>query len=39
MTLPFRSPQDDMVDEFDYQNLVSFGTVDPSSLSPENHQM
>ncbi|OCK76780.1 hypothetical protein K432DRAFT_305626 [Lepidopterella palustris CBS 459.81] len=38
LTLPFRSPMEDNVDDFDMQNLVQFGTIDPSSLSPENHQ-
>jgi len=37
LSIPFRSPLDDNVDELDMQNLVSFGTMDPSSLSPENH--
>ena len=36
LSLPYRSPLEDNVD-LDMQNLVSFGTMDPSSLSPENH--
>jgi hypothetical protein len=39
LNLPFRSPMEDNVDDLDMQNLVSFGTIDPSSLSPENHQL
>jgi hypothetical protein len=40
LNLPFRSPlMDDNADDLDMQNLVSFGTIDPSSLSPEHHQM
>ncbi|OCK90132.1 uncharacterized protein K441DRAFT_680537 [Cenococcum geophilum 1.58] len=37
LSLPFRSPLEDNVDDLDMQNLVSYGTMDPSSLSPENH--
>ncbi|KAH9878001.1 hypothetical protein J1614_003218 [Plenodomus biglobosus] len=40
LNMPFRSPMlDENVDDLDMQNLVSFGTIDPSSLSPEHHQM
>ncbi|KAF2466058.1 homeo protein [Lindgomyces ingoldianus] len=39
LNLPFRSPLEENVDDLDMQNLVSFGTIDPASLSPENHQM
>ncbi|KAF2138707.1 uncharacterized protein K452DRAFT_83386 [Aplosporella prunicola CBS 121167] len=39
LSLPFRSPLDDSaIEDLDMSNLVSFGTIDPSSLSPENHQ-
>ncbi|KAF1999956.1 hypothetical protein P154DRAFT_436203 [Amniculicola lignicola CBS 123094] len=38
LNLPFRSSLEDN-DDMDMQNLVSFGTIDPASLSPENHQM
>ncbi|KAF2198459.1 hypothetical protein GQ43DRAFT_378545 [Delitschia confertaspora ATCC 74209] len=38
LDLPFRSPMDENVD-LDMSNLVSFGTIDPASLSPENHHM
>ncbi|KAJ9637799.1 hypothetical protein H2199_007293 [Coniosporium tulheliwenetii] len=37
-SLPFRDPPgpgEEVIDEFDMSNLVSFGTIDPSSLSPE----
>ncbi|KAJ4323322.1 Transcription factor [Neodidymelliopsis sp. IMI 364377] len=38
LNLPFRSPlMEESVDDLDMQNLVSFGTLDPSSLSPEHH--
>jgi hypothetical protein len=37
LNLPFRSPLDESVDDLDMQNLVSFGTIDPASLSPESH--
>ncbi|KAF1943803.1 hypothetical protein EJ02DRAFT_342515 [Clathrospora elynae] len=38
LNLPYRSPlMEDNVDDLDMQNLVSFGTIDPSSLSPEHH--
>ncbi|KAJ4356592.1 uncharacterized protein N0V89_004627 [Didymosphaeria variabile] len=40
LNLPFRSPlMEEHGDDFDMQNLVSFGTIDPASLSPENHHM
>ncbi|KAF9736759.1 Homeobox protein HOY1 [Paraphaeosphaeria minitans] len=40
LNLPFRSPLlEEHGDDFDMQNLVSFGTIDPASLSPENHHM
>lgn len=40
LNLPFRSPLlEEHSDDFDMQNLVSFGTIDPASLSPENHHM
>ncbi|KAE8853058.1 hypothetical protein HRS9122_00050 [Pyrenophora teres f. teres] len=40
LNMPFRSPMmDEHSDDLDMQNLVSFGTIDPSSLSPEHHQM
>jgi hypothetical protein len=40
LNMPFRSPlMEEHGDDFDMQNLVSFGTIDPSSLSPENHHM
>ncbi|KAF2260170.1 homeo protein [Lojkania enalia] len=39
MNLPFRSPLEEHVDDLDMQNLVSFSTIDPASLSPESHQM
>ncbi|KAF2838181.1 hypothetical protein M501DRAFT_936427 [Patellaria atrata CBS 101060] len=39
MTLPFRSPLEDNLDDFDMQNLVSFNAIDSSSLSPENHHI
>lgn len=39
LNLPFRSPLLEDNDDLDMQNLVSFGTIDPSSLSPEHHQM
>ncbi|KAB2581117.1 putative homeobox domain-containing protein [Lasiodiplodia theobromae] len=39
LSLPFRSPMgDDNLEDLDMSNLVSFGTIDPSSLSPEQHQ-
>jgi len=39
LNMPFRSPLlEDNVDDLDMQNLVSFGTIDPSRLSPEHHQ-
>jgi hypothetical protein len=38
LNLPFRSPLDENED-MDMHNLVSFGTIDPASLSPEHHQM
>ncbi|EON69593.1 hypothetical protein W97_08853 [Coniosporium apollinis CBS 100218] len=37
-SLPFRDPPgpgEEVLDEFDLSNLVSFGPLDPSSLSPE----
>jgi hypothetical protein len=38
LNLPFRSPlMEESVDDLDMHNLVSFGTIDPSSLSPEHH--
>jgi hypothetical protein len=37
LNLPYRSPMDEHPDDLDMQNLVSFGTIDPASLSPENH--
>lgn len=40
LNMPFRSPlMEEHGDDFDMQNLVSFGTIDPASLSPENHHM
>ncbi|KAH7113867.1 hypothetical protein B0J11DRAFT_141966 [Dendryphion nanum] len=39
LNLPFRSPMEENVDDLDMHNLVSFGTIDPASLSPEAHQM
>ena len=39
LNLPFRSPLEENPDDLDMQNLVSFGTIDPASLSPEHHQM
>ncbi|PVI01448.1 homeo protein [Periconia macrospinosa] len=40
LNMPFRSPLlEEHVDDMDMQNMVSFGTIDPSSLSPENTQM
>lgn len=40
LNLPFRSPMlEENVEDLDMQNLVSFGTMDHSSLSPEHHQM
>jgi hypothetical protein len=40
LNLPFPSPlMEENVDDLDMQNMVSFGTMDPSSLSPEHHQM
>jgi hypothetical protein len=40
LNMPFRSPLlDENHEDLDMQNLVSFGTIDPSSLSPEHHQM
>jgi len=39
LNLPFRSPLEESHDDLDMQNLVSFGTIDPASLSPEHHQM
>ncbi|KAF2112921.1 hypothetical protein BDV96DRAFT_497052 [Lophiotrema nucula] len=39
LNLPFRSPLEENVDDMDMHNLVSFGTIDPSSLSPEHHQV
>jgi hypothetical protein len=39
LNLPFRSPMEENNEDLDMQNLVSFGTIDPSSLSPEHHQM
>ncbi|KAF2873600.1 hypothetical protein BDV95DRAFT_489327 [Massariosphaeria phaeospora] len=39
LNLPFRSPLEHNVDDLDMQNLVSFGTIDPASLSPEDHRM
>jgi hypothetical protein len=38
LNLPFRSPIDEN-DDLNMQELVSFGTIDPASLSPENHHM
>ncbi|KZF26574.1 hypothetical protein L228DRAFT_235625 [Xylona heveae TC161] len=34
--LPVQSPGLDGSDDFDMHNLVSFGTIDPSHLSPDN---
>lgn len=39
LNLPFRSPMEENLDDMDMQNLVSFGTIDPASLSPEHHQV
>ncbi|KAF2011534.1 hypothetical protein BU24DRAFT_283278 [Aaosphaeria arxii CBS 175.79] len=39
LNLPFRSPLEESVDDLDMQNLVTFGTLDPASLSPESHHM
>lgn len=39
LNLPFRSPLEENMDDLDMHNLVSFGTIDPASLSPEAHQM
>ncbi|KAF2736072.1 hypothetical protein EJ04DRAFT_177230 [Polyplosphaeria fusca] len=39
LNLPFRSPLEENVDDLDMQTLVSFGTIDPASLSPENHHV
>jgi hypothetical protein len=40
LSLPFHSPLlEENVDDLDMQNMVSFGTLDQSSLSPEHHQM
>jgi hypothetical protein len=37
LDLPFRSQLEQNVDDMDMHNLVSFGTIDPSSMSPESH--
>lgn len=37
LNLPYRSPLEDNVDDIDMHNLVSFGTIDPASMSPESH--
>lgn len=39
LNLPFRSPMEENMDDLEMSNLVSFGTIDPASLSPENHHM
>jgi hypothetical protein len=40
LNLPFHSPlMEENIDELDMQNMVSFGNMDSSSLSPEHHQM
>ncbi|KAF2279965.1 uncharacterized protein EI97DRAFT_369918 [Westerdykella ornata] len=39
MNLPFRSPLDENVDDMNLHELVSFGTMDPASMSPENAQI
>ncbi|KAF2705884.1 hypothetical protein K504DRAFT_387108 [Pleomassaria siparia CBS 279.74] len=39
LNIPFRSPMEEHADDLDMQNLVSFGTIDPASLSPESHHM
>ncbi|CAI6340945.1 unnamed protein product [Periconia digitata] len=40
LNMPFRSPlMEEHVDDMEMQNMVSFGTIDPASLSPENTQM
>ncbi|KAK8189392.1 homeoprotein [Phyllosticta capitalensis] len=39
LSLPFRSPiGEENLDDLDMSNLVSFGTIDPSSLSPGQPQ-
>ncbi|PSN66372.1 hypothetical protein BS50DRAFT_413406 [Corynespora cassiicola Philippines] len=37
LNMQIRSPFEEKVEDLDMQNLVSFGTIDPSSLSPEHH--
>lgn len=37
LNLPFRSPLEENHDDFDMNNLVSFGPIDPPSMSPESH--
>ncbi|KAF2646405.1 homeo protein [Massarina eburnea CBS 473.64] len=40
LNMPFRSPlMEEHVEDMDMQNLVSFGSMDPASLSPENSHM
>jgi hypothetical protein len=39
LNLPFRSPLEENVDDLDMHNLVSFGTMDPASMSPEGQHM
>jgi hypothetical protein len=40
LSLPFHSPlMEENIDDMDMHNMVSFGTLDPSSQSPEHHQM
>jgi hypothetical protein len=39
LNLPFRSTLEENMDDLDMSNLVSFGTIDPASLSPEHHHM
>lgn len=39
MTLPFRTALEDGQDDFDMTNLLSFGTTDPTNLSPDNSAM
>jgi hypothetical protein len=40
LNLPFHSPlMEENVDDLDMQNLISFGSLDPSSMSPEHRQM
>jgi hypothetical protein len=39
LNVPFRSPLGEHHEDLDMQNLVQYGTINPSSLSPESHQM